>query len=157
MQTSAIIRTVKESDHDVILAITRDEFPEYASIDSRIEEMVGGVSWHLIKSAKVKEELENRPEACAVAEYDGKVVGYVSNVIDTIASRGVISNLAVTSKMQGRGIGRQLIEWSLNLFRSLNLKQAKIETLETNKSGAHLYPKLGFREVVRQIHYVMPL
>ncbi len=157
MQSSVTIRTVTESDHDAILAITRDEFPEYASIDARIEAMVGGVSWHLIKGAKVKEELKNRPEACAVAEYEGKVVGYVSNVIDTIASRGVISNLAVTNKMQGRGIGRQLIEWSLDLFRSLGLQQAKIETLETNKSGAHLYPKLGFREIVRQIHYVMPL
>ena len=40
---------------------------------------------------------------------------------------------------------------------ALNLSQAKIETLATNDVGKHLYPKLGFREVARQVHYVMPL
>ena len=39
----------------------------------------------------------------------------------------------------------------------LGLRQAKIETLDTNLAGQHLYPKLGFVEVARQIHYAMPL
>jgi hypothetical protein len=34
---------------------------------------------------------------------------------------------------------------------------AKIETLEQNLIGRHLYPSLGFVEVARQIHYAMPL
>ena len=34
---------------------------------------------------------------------------------------------------------------------------AKIETLEQNSIGRHLYPSLGFIEVARQIHYAMPL
>ena len=34
---------------------------------------------------------------------------------------------------------------------------AKIETPEQNARGQALYPKLGFQEVARQIHYVMPL
>jgi hypothetical protein len=34
---------------------------------------------------------------------------------------------------------------------------AKIETLEQNARGQALYPRFGFREVARQIHYVMSL
>ena len=34
---------------------------------------------------------------------------------------------------------------------------AKIETLEQNPIGRHLYPSLGFQEIARQIHYAMPL
>jgi hypothetical protein len=34
---------------------------------------------------------------------------------------------------------------------------AKIETLEQNKIGQHLYPSAGFVEVARQIHYAMAL
>ena len=34
---------------------------------------------------------------------------------------------------------------------------AKIETLEQNVIGRHLYPAIGFVEVARQIHYAMPL
>jgi hypothetical protein len=34
---------------------------------------------------------------------------------------------------------------------------AKIETLEQNSIGRHLYPSIGFIEVARQIHYALPL
>jgi ribosomal protein S18 acetylase RimI-like enzyme len=29
--------------------------------------------------------------------------------------------------------------------------------LASNQVGQHLYPSLGFREVERQVHYIMPL
>ena len=34
---------------------------------------------------------------------------------------------------------------------------AKIETLEQNPVGRHLYPSVGFIEVARQVHSAMPL
>ena len=37
------------------------------------------------------------------------------------------------------------------------MAMAKIETLAQNERGQALYPRCGFREVARQIHYVMPL
>ena len=37
------------------------------------------------------------------------------------------------------------------------MQVAKIETLEQNPVGQHLYPRLGFQEVARQIHYAMRL
>jgi ribosomal protein S18 acetylase RimI-like enzyme len=158
MNTSDVtIRPATAEDLDAIVAITEAEFPSFGSIDERIERMIGGTPWIRIKAEALREEIEKNAGSCAVAECDGKVVGYVTNVINRVALRGTIANLAVLKAYQGRGIGKKLIAWSLNRFRSLGLQQAKIETLETNEVGRHLYPSLGFREVVRQIHYVMRL
>jgi ribosomal protein S18 acetylase RimI-like enzyme len=33
----------------------------------------------------------------------------------------------------------------------------RIETLEQNPVGTSFYPKLGFTEVARQVHYAMPV
>ena len=62
-----------------------------------------------------------------------------------------------TAAAQGKGVGRLLLEASIDFFRSVGLSQAKIETLADNQVGQHLYPSVGFREVARQIHFVMPL
>ena len=34
---------------------------------------------------------------------------------------------------------------------------ARIETMANNKVGQHFYPKLGFKEVTRQVHFIKPL
>jgi ribosomal protein S18 acetylase RimI-like enzyme len=60
-------------------------------------------------------------------------------------------------EFHGRGIGRKLIEAALAYFRQKGMAYAKIETLEQNRVGRHLYPSLGFKEVSRQIHYFMEL
>ena len=157
MNEAIIIRPVQPEDHRAIFEITAREFPAVASIDARIERMIGGVPWSRIKNARVREELDACPEACAVAVRNDVIVGYITCIIDRTAERGTIANLAVSRDCQGRGIGRRLLEWALALFKNMGLQQAKIETLECNDTGKHLYPRLGFREVVRQIHYVMPL
>ena len=58
---------------------------------------------------------------------------------------------------RGQGLGRRLIEHALAHFRAAGMTIAKIETLEQNAVGRHLYPSVGFVEVARQIHYAMAL
>ena len=70
---------------------------------------------------------------------------------------GWIHNLVVGAEARGRGLGRQLIEHALARFRAAGMTVAKIETLEQNSIGQHLYPAVGFIEIARQIHYAMPL
>ena len=57
----------------------------------------------------------------------------------------------------GRGLGRRLIEYALNVFRKDGLTHARIETLVQNDVGNHLYQSIGFREVARQIHFCADL
>ena len=151
-----IIRTAVASDLNGIVELTEKEFRS-ASIDAKIEDMIGGTPWIQTKALVLKAELEKNPDGCFVALMDGELVGYITTSVVSIASRGVIANIAVSSKLQGRGIGRKLIDRALVFFKDIGLHQAKIETLASNQVGQHLYPSCGFREVERQVHYIMPL
>lgn len=153
-----VLRSARPEEAELLARITAEVF-EPVSIDAAIENMLGrpGAAWQEIKAQAVRKELKDNPDGCFVAEMGGTVVGYVSTVVNKAASRGIIANLAVLASAQGRGIGRLLLERALEHFRALGLAQAKIETLACNEVGQHLYPSLGFREVVRQIHYAMSL
>jgi len=139
--------------------ITREAF-RGVSIDQAVEQLIGptaGMSWQEIKANEVRREIARSPRDCFVAKVGGKVVGYVTTHCDRVLLRGEIPNLAVDRRHRGRGIGRKLLNRALEHFRRAGMKQAKIETLQTNPVGQHLYPAVGFREVARQIHYVMAL
>ncbi len=158
--TEPIIRTAKAGDELAAIAITEKVFAPY-SVDHIIETKLGlpagGTRWIVVKAEVIRREFAENPEGCFVAEIDGQMAGYVSTTVNRVASRGIIANLAVLPESQGSGLGRKLLDRAIEYFRGLGLAQAKIETLETNPVGQHLYPAVGFEEVVRQIHYVMPL
>ena len=84
-------------------------------------------------------------------------MGYVTMQCDPETRIGWIHNLAVETEARGQGVGRRLIEHALAHFRAAGMTVAKIETLEQNPIGRHLYPSVGFVEVARQIHYAMAL
>lgn len=150
------IRKAAAGEADALVILTAEVFCE-ASIDAAIAEKFGGTSWIETKGAAVRNELRNNPEGCFVALYEGKLAGYITTTVNTVASRGVIANIAVRTQFQGKKIGRALIERALEWFRTEGLQQAKIETLVTNQAGQHLYTAMGFEEVARQIHFAMPL
>ena len=152
------IRPATPADVEQLIAITGEVFAP-VSIDAMIEKNLGkpASSWVEIKGSVIRREMQQNPQGCFVAQMEGQVVGYVTTVVNRMASRGVIANLAVTKKAQNRGLGRRLLEHAIEHFRKIGLAQAKIETLACNEAGQRLYPSLGFKELVRQIHYVMPL
>ena len=153
------IRRAREADVEAMTAIVAEVFGPFA-VDRKIEEMLGRAgeaSWVQIKGGHIRRAVAAECDSCFVAEAGGRVVGFVTTTINRPASRGTIADLAVAAACQGRGLGRQQILHALDCFRRLGLKHAKIETLTCNPVGQRLYPSVGFREVARQIHYVMPL
>lgn len=158
MDNQIVIRAITAADIPAIVAITTEVFG-CASMDRMAEEIVGPAAtpWHKIKGQIIAGEAKANPGGCFVAVMDGQIVGFVTTVINPLAGRGTITNLAVSAAAQGKGVGRKLIERSLEHFRSLGLVQARIDTLESNEVGKHLYPDVGFTEVVREIHYFMRL
>jgi len=161
MSDDIAIRRYKPSDREVIKQITIEGF-QGVSIDQNIERRFGTVAgrdWRYRKARQIDEDIDAPNGVVLVAEHlpSGEAVGYITTRLNRDTGIGWIPNLAVRRDMQGRGIGRRLIEAALELFRSEGLAMAKIETLEQNPVGQHLYPKCGFVEVARQIHYVMPL
>lgn len=155
------IRPYRESDREAVRELTVSGF-EGVSVDHNIDRQLGpiaGRDWRWRKSRDIDRDLEERGAELAVAEDDesGAVVGYVTIQCDAETRIGWIHNLAVAAGVRGGGLGRRLLEHALDRFRTAGMTVAKIETLEQNPVGRHLYPSVGFVEVARQIHYAMPL
>jgi ribosomal protein S18 acetylase RimI-like enzyme len=156
---SFTIRTYRPDDLPRVCAITVAGF-EGVSIDRNIEREfgpVGGRGWAERKAREVSFECAEQPDNVFVAEAGGAVVGYITTRLDHFTHIGRIPNLAVDAAHRGQGIASALIRHALDWMRTRGMALAKIETLAQNARGQSLYPKLGFQEVARQIHYVMPL
>jgi ribosomal protein S18 acetylase RimI-like enzyme len=153
------IRPYRDGDLAALQRITVESF-EGVSIDRNIEAHFGtvaGRTWQERKARDVAMDVQVNPPGVFVAEEDGQAVGYVTTRVDPFSRIGRIPNLAVSPAFRGAGLGSALIRHALQYLQAQGMSMAKIETLVQNERGQALYPRFGFREVARQIHYVMPL
>lgn len=154
------LREYRESDLTRLQEITAETFSE-VSIDNNMERAFGpfgSSDWKTRKIAAIAEDCRLQPDGVFVAEDgNGAVIGYVTTRLNQASGMGWIPNLAVDPAHQGRGLGRRLLERAIRFLRESGMAVAKIETLEQNPAGRKLYPRLGFTEVARQIHYAMRL
>lgn len=155
------IRPAREADIPALRLLTVESFGG-VNIEEGIERKLGvlnGKDWKWRKARHIDADFAASPTGnfVAEAETDGRVLGYITTVIDREAGRGRIPNLAVDAAARGQGLGRRLIEHALAYFRSEGLAYAVIETLEQNEVGRHLYPDCGFEEVARQVHFARRL
>ena len=153
------IRKFRPEDRETLKEITAQTFEE-VSIDKNIEEMFGiiaGHNWAQRKVRHIDADIEANADGILLAEENGEIIGYITSRVDQFSKIGGIPNMAVRPGQQGKGIGRKLIEACLDYLREVGMTHARIETLDQNPVGQHLYPACGFVEVARQIHYVMTL
>jgi len=154
-----VIRPYRESDRGRLKELTIASFVN-VSIDRNIEAtfgLMGGTTWQERKAAHIDDDIAANATGILVAEQAGEIIGYITTTIDRHTKLGRIPNMAVDERFRGRGIGARLIEASLAYLRGEGMTHAKIETLEQNPVGLHLYPKMGFVEVARQVHFVRKL
>jgi len=153
------IRLYRPEELPLLKEMTVEAF-NGVSIDQGMEREFGpinGHDWKWRKARHLDDDERRDPRGIFVAELDGRVVGYISTWQDKEAGIGNIPNIVLVPECRGKGIGRKLIEHALDHFRKSGLTHAKIETLEQNDVGYHLYTSLGFREVARQVHFLAPL
>jgi ribosomal protein S18 acetylase RimI-like enzyme len=158
---ATVIRPYREPDRATLKRLTIAAF-EGVSIDHAIDRVIGPLAtsdWRERKGRHVDEDVDDPDGAVDVAADDasGEVIGYVSMRFDRDASVGRIPNVVVAPGARGQGLGRTLLEHAIGRFRAEGMRVARIETLEGNPIGRHLYPSVGFIEVTRQVHYAMPL
>jgi ribosomal protein S18 acetylase RimI-like enzyme len=158
---SIVIRPYRQSDRDAVIALTVAAF-DGVSIDHNLDLRLGPVAgrdWRWRKGRDVERDIDTPGSELAVAEYEdtGDVAGYVTLFMDHDSRIGWIRNLAVDAGLRGQGLGRRLLEHALDYFRANGMTVARIETLDQNPVGQHLYPSVGFQEIARQIHFAMPL
>ena len=153
------IRSYIPDDLDTVKKLTVQSFGPVC-IDKNIEAefgVVNGNDWAWRKARHIDEDVRRQADGIFVAVEGETVIGYITTWTDSDAGLGHIPNLAVDAAYRGRGIGRQLIEYAIQHFRSVGLSHARIETLDQNAVGQKLYPSIGFKEVARQVHYCMDL
>src|SRR4051812_42277779 len=116
-----LIRCYRPADLETLRQLTVTAF-EGVSIDHNIEKhfgVVNGRDWRWRKGRHVDDDAAANPEGLFVAEEDGRIVGYVSTRVDADGGIGLIPNLVVATDLRGQGLGRRLIEYALDYFRSL--------------------------------------
>ncbi len=130
------------------------------SIDQHIERLFGRFAdtrWEDRKAGHIDADAGANAEGLFVYEADGEVIGFITTRIDPVNKVGGIPNMAVLPGHQGQGIGKALMKAALDFLETVGMEMVRIETLDNNDVGMRFYPRTGFQEVARQIHYAMPL
>ena len=85
------------------------------------------------------------------ATLEGRLVGYA--ISWTILDQAELGNVAVGPEVRQRGLGRMLVEASLQRVRQRGARECFLEVRESNHVARRLYETLGFAVVGRRRRY----
>ena len=99
----------------------------------------------------------NCPKGFLVAEYNGKVVGYVMSRVEFgfsyfgagAISKGHIISIAVLPEYRRKGIATALMLGAMKALKEYGAKECFLEVRVSNLPAISLYRKLGFQIVQR--------
>ena len=113
----------------------------------RIEQTAHSHSW----AESMIRDLESRCAQHRVMLVGGKVVGYfyAQNVVGEVT----LLNVAVDPAYQGKGFGRKLTEFFIDMCMEQKAESAWLEVRESNAKAISLYESEGFNEVTRRHDY----
>jgi ribosomal protein S18 acetylase RimI-like enzyme len=101
---------------------------------------------HAIKKKCKKlifDELRENPDLSYVATIDGKVMGYV--LADIHDDEAVLEDIAISKKLQGRGVGKRLLNKELTVLKHKKVKLVRAEVHYKCSSAIPFYYKHNFR------------
>ena len=107
----------------------------------------------VVSLSNPKEEIIDKGGLIYYARLNGEIVGTASllKVTEQVFELG---KMAVTDKVQGRGIGKILLEHCLDVAKQKSLEKLILYSNTKLASAIHLYRKYGFTEVeLEQGHY----
>jgi ribosomal-protein-alanine N-acetyltransferase len=109
------------------------------------------------------DHLENYNKAFYVAEADGQIVGYIMPRIEwglsllrsfpKFVRKGHVVSIAVLEPFRKRGIGKSLMEKSMNSMKEdFKAEEVYLEVRISNEPAINLYKKLGF-SIIKTLSY----
>ncbi|WP_297508134.1 ribosomal protein S18-alanine N-acetyltransferase [Thermococcus sp.] len=96
--------------------------------------------------------LENNPDTFLVAEYNGKVIGYVMAYLRPDLE-GHIMSIAVDPAYRGNGIGSALLTEAIERLIKRGARYIGLEVRVSNEKAIRLYERFGFKKVKRIVGY----
>src|SRR5699024_711656 len=81
-----------------------------------------------------------------------KMAGFI--ISQWVADEATIFNLAIAPTYQQQGLGKQLLEHTLDIFQQRHIQSVWLEVRCSNQPAIALYHKLGFNEItIRHAYY----
>ena len=102
----------------------------------------------------VRSQLANREIIVLVAERDGEVLGYTFAGIEGVdymslrGPAGVLHDIVVDPAHRGLGIGRALLDATLDALEERGAPRVVLSTAERNESAQRLFARAGFRRTM---------
>lgn len=82
---------------------------------------------------------------------DYSLAGYI--VMMKVLDEYHLLNISIRADLQGRGLGRQLLQWGIGQARSAGMLGMLLEVRPSNESGRALYESEGFKLVGTRKNY----
>jgi len=98
--------------------------------------------------------LENNPDTFLVAEYSGKIIGYVMGYLRPDLE-GHIMSIAVDPAYRGNGVGSALLEEVIERLIKKGARYIGLEVRVSNEGAIKLYERFGFRKIKRIVGYYL--
>jgi ribosomal protein S18 acetylase RimI-like enzyme len=138
---NAFVREAEESDLPAIESLT-------AELMNSLENLKGIEMQQALDNCKTL--LYDPHFYFFVAELNKTIVGFVSFTLrKTLLHHGlsgIITELVVTEKYRGKGIGKQLIFTTIKHCKQLGCCEVEVSTEKTNMQARELYLRCGFEE-----------
>lgn len=92
---------------------------------------------------------------CWVMAQGGLVAGYAVTMV--AADEAHLLNLSIAAPLQRRGLGSELLRYTLQLARDCGARTLYLEVRASNLAGRALYARHGFAEIgIRRGYYPAP-
>ena len=126
-------RPMHESDLDAVMAIEPNIYSHPWSRGNFADSLKAGYS-------------------CWVYEHEGEVAGYA--VLMIVLDEGHLLNISIAKQLQGKGLGRALLEHMIDIARSRGVATMYLEVRPSNLAARSLYESMGFNEFsIRKGYY----
>ena len=141
-----LIREIQKQDNPQIANVIRtvfieDDFPKTGTAfeDKQLDFMF--------------ESYEKSKAVYFVVENNGKIVGGagVSKLAATEENICELQKMYILNEARGNGLGNKLIQLCLDKAKEFGYEKCYLETLPTMKAAQHLYQKLGFKYLDKQL------
>lgn len=136
MNSNVIIIPFSDTSSDAIKTLNLEWLTKYFKVEPK-DEMV---------LSNPKSEIIDKGGFIFYAQYKGSIVGTVSLLkIDEVTFE--LSKMAVSSSVQGIGIGKQMLEHCFEFSKHNNINKLILYSNRSLQSAIHLYTKYGFKEI----------
>lgn len=143
------VKRVTIDDFDKVLEIKLESKEEERKFNPALRPVKKVIRYY---KEYLRNDLSNKWRAVFIAVVDKKVVGIiVGKIYRTLKvagyeRRGYMSNLYVKPRYRRRGIGKKLVEKTIDWLKSKDAKAITLEIHNENKVTINLYHKLGFKD-----------